>query len=158
MIEVFNGANPDLSCERRESSTVPTQAFSLLNGRFVNDMALAFAMRVEKEAPPARRIERMFQLAYGREPDMQERKAASGLLVTALELHPRTPPSAKPAKKPLVHMITSELTGEKVAFTQQDDPSEYEDNVHPSEVGPETRALASLALALFNANEFVYVY
>ena len=158
MIEVFNGANPDLSCERRETSTVPTQAFSLLNGQFVNDMALAFALRAEKEAAADRRVDRMFQLAYGREPDAQERRVASALVAKMLDLRPRNAPPAKPAKKPLVHMITSELTGERVEFRQQEDPSEYEDNVHPSDVRSETRALAALALALFNSNEFVYVY
>ena len=40
MIEVFNGANPDLTCERRESSTVPTQAFALLNAELSRDLAL----------------------------------------------------------------------------------------------------------------------
>jgi hypothetical protein len=158
MIEVFNGANPDMACERRETSTVPTQAFTLLNGQFVNDMALAFALRVEKEASSARRIERMFQLAYGRPPGAEERKVGTELLARAVELQRRIPPPAKPAKKPLVHMITSELTGEKVEFTQQAESTESEDNVHPSEVSAETRALAALALALFNSNEFVYVY
>ena len=158
MIEVFNGANPDLSCERRETSTVPTQAFSLLNGQFVNDMALAFALRAEKEAAADRRVDRMFQLAYGREPDAQERRVASALVAKTLDLRRRNAPPAKAAKKPLVHMITSELTGERVEFRQQEDPSEYEDNVHPSDVSSETRALAALALALFNSNEFVYVY
>ncbi len=48
LIESFNGAPVDLSCERRESSTVPTQAFSLLNSEFSNEMALAMAAQVEK--------------------------------------------------------------------------------------------------------------
>jgi hypothetical protein len=41
---------------------------------------------------------------------------------------------------------------------QQPDPARYEANLHPSDVAPETRALAGLALALFNSNEFVYIY
>ena len=55
-------------------------------------------------------------------------------------------------------MITSELTGEQQRFVQQEDPLEYEMNLHPSQVGPGTRALANLMLSLFNSNEFVYVY
>ncbi len=52
MIEVFNGANPDLTCERRDASTVPTQAFTLANselnlvrGNGVLGMRLADAAR-----------------------------------------------------------------------------------------------------------------
>lgn len=50
LIEVFNGPTLDFSCERRESSTVPTQAFTLLNSQFTHDMALAFAVRLERES------------------------------------------------------------------------------------------------------------
>ena len=50
MIEVFNGANPDLTCEHRESSTVPTQAFTLLNSEQSHEMALIMAQRLEKES------------------------------------------------------------------------------------------------------------
>jgi hypothetical protein len=55
-------------------------------------------------------------------------------------------------------MITSELTGEQHRFVQQEDPAAFEENLHPSQVGPGTRALAGIVLALFNSNEFVYVY
>ena len=58
----------------------------------------------------------------------------------------------------MVHTITSELTGESFRFEQQEDPEPYEPNLQPGEVGPETRALADLALVLLNSNEFVYVY
>ena len=79
LIEVFNGPGADLSCERRDASTVPTQAFSLLNGQFVHDMALALAARVEKEAGTAdARITREFRLVYGRSPDDRELQKARG--------------------------------------------------------------------------------
>jgi hypothetical protein len=55
LVEVFNGPTLDLACERREASTVPTQAFGLLNSQFSNDLALAMAARLEKEAPTLRR-------------------------------------------------------------------------------------------------------
>ena len=45
LVEVFNGPTLDLACERREASTVPTQAFGLLNSQFANDLALAMAAR-----------------------------------------------------------------------------------------------------------------
>ena len=41
---------------------------------------------------------------------------------------------------------------------EETDPVAYEENLQPGRCQPETRALADLALVLFNSNEFVYVY
>ena len=43
---------------------------------------------------------------------------------------------------PLVRSITSELTGNEVKVEEDTDPVAYEENLQPSEVSPETRALA----------------
>jgi hypothetical protein len=159
MIEVFNGPGADLSCERRESSTVPTQAFALFNSAFVHDMALAFAARLEREGNSLDgRITRAFQLALGRAPDPTELQASRRHVLRMEETHRATPPPPTPQKKPLVHKITSELTGAVFEFVQQDDPAPYEANLQPADVGPSTRALADFALVLFNSNEFVYVH
>jgi hypothetical protein len=159
MIEVFNGASMDLSCERREASTVPTQAFALFNSQFVQDMALAFAARLERElASPRARLERAFQLTYGRAPRQEELEMAISHLAKMTEAHRHSPPPARGQPKALVHKITSELTGETFLFTQQPDPEAFEANLHPSEVKPETRALADVALVLLNSNEFAYIY
>ena len=158
-IEVFNGPNPDLSCERRDASTVPTQAFALFNSQMVNDMALAMAARLEKEATTTdERIRRAFRLAFGRSPDTREIQASREHLTRMTAYHKANPAPAKPEKKPLVHKITSELTGETFEFVQDEDPLPFEPNLHPSDVAPETRALSDLALVLLNSNEFVYVY
>lgn len=149
----------DLSCERRERSTVPTQAFGLLNSEFANDMALAMARRLEKEAQSvAARIRRAFLLVYGRAPVAAELAASRKHYARMLEVHRKNPAAPREAAKPLVHQITSELTGQVFAFRQPRDPAPYEHNLHASEVGAETRALADVALALLNSNEFVYVY
>ena len=157
MVEVFNGANPDLTCERRESSTVPTQAFALLNSEQSRDVALIMATRLAKLSPD-HRIDAAFQLAFGRQPDGDELAWTREFLEEMATHHaahkaqPRQPPDD------VVHHITSELTGEKFEFVQPAYSGPYEHNPHPSEAAPETRALADLALALFNSNEFVYVY
>jgi hypothetical protein len=159
MIEVFNGANMDFSCDRREASTVPTQAFTLFNSEFAHDMALALAARLEREAPnPRLRVQRAFQLVYGRDATAGEVRASLDHLDRMTKHHVSAPPPAKAAKKPLIHMITSELTGEQHEFLQQDDPAAYEPNLHPADVRPEVRALADLALVLLNSNEFLYIY
>ncbi|MCC6539168.1 MAG: PSD1 domain-containing protein [Bryobacterales bacterium] len=161
MVEVFNGPALDLACERRDASTVPTQAFALFNSRFAHDRALAMALRVEREtrgAGVAARVERAFRLAYGREPGPEEFGIVMKHLARLTIHHTETPVLPRPAPKPVIHTITSELTGQHFRFVQQDDPEAYEHNPHPSEVKPATRALADLALILLNSNEFLYVY
>ncbi|MBI1355609.1 MAG: DUF1549 domain-containing protein [Acidobacteria bacterium] len=159
LIEGFNGANPDLTCERREASIVPTQAFALLNSELSHDLALAMAARLEREADSLdARIARAFELAYGRAPSEAELSRSRSHVEAMAALHrehPAAPPQPAP---PVIHTITSELTGEQFQFQQPDEVVEYEANLHPSQVSPETRALADLTLALMNSNEFVYVY
>ena len=160
MIDVFNGASMDFSCERRETSIVPTQAFALFNGQFVHDMALAAAVRIEREdaaATPAARIARAFQLALGRAPSAAEAKLSLAHYDKSRLAHGAQAPLPPTVTEPVVHMITSELTGERHRFVQPEDPVEVERNLHPSKVGPETRALADITLSIFNTNEFVYV-
>jgi mono/diheme cytochrome c family protein len=158
-VEVFNGPSLDLACDRRENSTVPTQAFGLLNSQFVNDMALAMAVRLEREAGTlAARIRRAFHLAYGRAPEPRELAASEKHFENMLALHRGRKIPPRQPHPPIVHKITSELTGQVFAFEQQRDPSPYEHNLHPSEVTPETRALADLALVFLNSSEFVYIY
>ncbi len=157
MVEVFNGANPDLTCERRESSTVPTQAFALLNAEQSRDIALIMAERLDSE-PSETRIKSAFRLAFGREPTSEERDWTEGFLAEMAAHHAENPAAPRQPPVDIVHNITSELTGERFEFVQPAFFGPYEHNPHPSEASAETRALADLALALFNSNEFVYVY
>ena len=156
LVEAFNGANPDLTCERRESSTVPTQAFALLNSEQSRDMALIMAERIGS-LPPNRRVDAAFRLAYGRAPSERETEWTTAFLSRMSDYYHENPAPARQLPADVVHHITSELTGEKFEFVQPAYAGPYEHNPHPSEA-PETRALADLALALFNSNEFVYVY
>ena len=63
------------SCARRESSTHAPQALELLNGRLSNDLAAAFAGRLEREIGRRSRasvVDRAFRLALGRPPDAED--------------------------------------------------------------------------------------
>ena len=157
LVEVFNGANPDLSCERRESSTVPTQAFALLNSEQSRELALIMALDLAGE-PPATRIDAAFLRAFGRSPSTAERAWCAGFLAEMKVHHSAHPAAARRPPDDVVHHKTSELTGERFEFVQPAYTGRYEHNPHPSDASPETRALADLALGLFNSNEFVYVY
>ena len=160
MIEVFNGANPG-SVVRAARDVDSTHT-----GLFASERAVCerYGSRVRIARREGSRrgstCGRLFQLAYGREPDAQERRVAfSALVAKTLDLQtPGTRLRRNLPKKPLVHMITSELTGERVEFRQQEDPSESKIMFIRAMSSSETRALAAFALALFNSNEFVYVY
>ena len=150
MMEVFNSPSMNDSCERREASTVPLQAFSLLNGKFARDMALALAARVEKEDDP---LASLFLRTLHRAPSAQER-----VQMTALLARPLADAPAKTVRKPLVRSLVGEHTGKKFDYQEEASAEYYEENLHSSEVSPRVRALAELALVLLNTNEFVYVY
>ncbi len=150
MMEVFNSASMSDSCERREASTVPLQAFTLLNGKFTRDMALALAVRVEKDRDP---IESLFLRVLYRQPSAEERAKMAGLIAREL---PAAPP--KPDRKPLVRSLVGEHTGKKFDYQEESLGEPYEENLHASEVSLKARKLAQLALVLYNTNEFAYVY
>jgi mono/diheme cytochrome c family protein len=156
MIEVLNGASVDLSCERRDSTTVPTQAFALFNGELSYDLALAFAHRLQNETD--RVVERAFKLAYGRSPTDEEGVLAERHIREMTAYHLEHPPVPPAERKALVRALPSQLSGATFRFTEDLPPWEHEENLHANQVGPETRALADLALVLFNSNEFAYVY
>ena len=122
-------------------------------------MALAMAASIERQvASNQGRIDLAFQRSFGRSPTLKERSLALEHLKAMTIYHQRNPAPPKPTKKPLVLNIMSELTGEGFLFVQQEDPVKYEENLHPSDAPPSTRALAEITLALLNSNEFAYVY
>ncbi len=66
---------------RRNVSTTALQALNLLNASFMMQQAELFSQRLEREAKtPADQVRRAFWLAFGREPDNDELKAAESLV------------------------------------------------------------------------------
>jgi len=158
-LDVFNGPSVNESTEQREATTVPTQVFALFNSQFVHDMALAFAARMDKLGGDIEaKVNTCFLYALNRSPRDTERWTAVELLRKMSADHRDQPPPPKKQRTPLVRGITSELTGAEVRIEEEAEPTQYEENLQPSDATPETRALADLALALFNSNEFIYVY
>jgi hypothetical protein len=159
LVEVFNGANPNESCEFRRASTVAPQVFNLFNSQFSHDAALAFAARLTRAAQTLdQQIARAFRLAFQREPSAKELKLARQHVAAMTAHHQRHPPAPPPALKPVELFVNSEFTGQTIRFVEPTDFTGYERNLHASEVKATTRALAELCLTLLNANEFVFVY
>jgi hypothetical protein len=67
LLRLFDFPDPNITSERRNETTVPQQQLFVLNSPFVIEMAKALAARAQKEADTdAARVQRAFQLAYGR--------------------------------------------------------------------------------------------
>jgi hypothetical protein len=74
MLETFDAPDPSTTCGRRLTTTLPTQALTLLNDGFVRNQARRFAERViEKAGPEAKAEVRVaYRLALSREPSSYE--------------------------------------------------------------------------------------
>ena len=74
MLEVFDQPNPNVTCERRNTTTVPTQALTLLNNEFVLLHARHFAERVIEDVGTDReaQVRRAYQIALARNPGSSE--------------------------------------------------------------------------------------
>ena len=74
MFEVYDLPDLNVTCERRATSTVPTQALTMLNNEFMLMQADQFAKRVFKEAgsDPVAQVKTMYEIALSREPTPKE--------------------------------------------------------------------------------------
>ena len=74
MFEVFDLPSLNSSCERRITTTVPTQALTLMNGEFVTLQSKLFAERLVREADKdhSTRIKRAYRVALSRDPSPGE--------------------------------------------------------------------------------------
>jgi hypothetical protein len=160
MLEVFNMPAPDFSCERRETSTVTPQVFSLFNGHNTHTRALTLAALALKEADNDRdAIKRCFQLAVAREPSPQELKE---FLAHWRETEKALPEKAAIRAVPpleIVREAVEENTGERFTFTEPlFSNADFVPDLQPADVDRHTRALSDLCLVILNSNEFVYIY
>jgi hypothetical protein len=131
MFETFDMPDTHESCARRNVTTSPVQALTLLNSTITLDLARSLAARVLGEAgsDPARQVDSAWRLAWSRHPDADERVAALNFLTAQRNLLASRPASQPPLTPPPHPLADS-------------DPNS-------------AAALADLCHALMNANEFV---
>ncbi|MDB6022997.1 MAG: hypothetical protein JWQ04_2854 [Pedosphaera sp.] len=113
MFDAFDEPDPHESCPRRNVTTSPVQALTLLNSELTLTWAENFAGRVLDAAGPDvdRQIDAAFHLAYGRGPDAEEKKTVQSFFQSqqeilaerqargeALALPPKLPASADPLR------------------------------------------------------------
>jgi hypothetical protein len=131
MFEAFDMPDTHESCSRRNLTTSPVQALTLLNSRLTWDWAQAFAERVRRSTGNDRtaQIDLAFRLAFSRAPDAAERGRARDFLTSQQAL-----------------LDAGRAPGEA---------SESKDSGAQAATPPAT-PLADFCHALLNANEFVY--
>ncbi len=161
-MEVFNEPAPDFSCEAREASTVTPQVFSLFNSQGSSNRSLALAHRVLTEDPDRSDravIDRLFQLAYGRDASGDEQQACVEHWKRMTKKQEGLTPHRIESPTEVVREAVEENTGEKFTFTET--LFAYQDfvpDLQPADVDARTRALAEVCLVLLNSNEFAYIY
>ncbi len=159
-LEVFNHPGTDMSCEKREESTVTPQVFTLFNGQFPRQRAIAFAHKLTKEfSSQEDRIEEAIRWIWGRaasEEDFQQAKAYMEKMISYHQQHQAVETTYPSSVK---REMFEEMTGESFSYEESlDIYQSYVPDLQAYEVDESTRALADLITVFFNANEFVYVY
>lgn len=159
-MDVFNAPSPDFSCERRESSTVTPQVFAMFNSQASYSRALALAARVMKETKTDRdAIDRCFELVYSRVASPDEINVCLAHWRDIEEISESSAPEFEPQPLEVLREAVEENTGEKFMFAEKlYANADYVPDLQPADVDAHARALADVCLALFNSNEFVYVY
>jgi hypothetical protein len=89
ILSTHDQADPDSSCPVRYTTTVPTQALGLLNGRFSQEQAETFAKRLQRERPSGveEQVKWAIRLTTGREASSEEVNKDVDFLAAAKKKH-----------------------------------------------------------------------
>ena len=81
ILDAFDCPDPSTAAPRRSVTTTPLQALALLNNAFVLRMSEGFAARLAREAGQdiTGQVNLAYALAYGRKPDVEEKKLGASL-------------------------------------------------------------------------------
>jgi mono/diheme cytochrome c family protein len=157
-LEVFNRPGCDISCERRDQTTITPQVFALLNSDFVAHRSLAFAVMLTKQFSTLdKQINEAFLRCYGRAPTTDEVAACRQHFDRSLALHQKERLALVELPKHIERGMIEEFTGEMVKWNEDLPLDDYQRDTMPWDVRPAVRALADVCLVLLNSNEFLYV-
>ncbi|MBM3738814.1 MAG: DUF1553 domain-containing protein [Acidobacteria bacterium] len=107
MFEVFDQPDPNMSCESRTVSTVPTQALTLMNNEFTVAQARHFAARTARLAGPEQsaQVRIAYRLALSRDPSEREMGANVRFLNQRMTAHTGAADPAEEALSDLCAVI-----------------------------------------------------
>jgi len=159
-LEVFNKPGSELSCERRDESTVTPQVFTLFNGNNTRMRSLAMAHRLmENKAPIEDLVTNAIKQIWCREPASDELESSMSYLDKMVLYHQENEPIKRSFPTTVEREMFEEMTGEPFEYVEELDVfKDYIPDLQSWQVDVRTRAFADLIAVLFNSNEFVYVY
>jgi len=159
LLEVFNRPGSDLSCERRDETTVTPQVFALFNSQFSRDRAIALAARLKSaDGTIEEQVESLFQIALNREPTPEERRFCKEHVERMIAFHEKHPPVPRQIPTEVQREMFEELTGKVFVWTEElDRMKAFKPDLKPWNVDAATRGMADLCLVVLNSNEFIYV-
>ena len=159
-LEVFNAPTADFSCERRDISTVTTQAFTLLNGQFTHARAIALANRLSTlELSDDATLRELWSTVLGRPPNEKEQALGLAHWKKSSAAEHKSEVTAQALPRTVERAAVEENTGERFTYTETlYSNADFVPDVQWADVDARTRGLAQLCLVLLNSNEFLYVY
>ena len=81
-LQLFDFPSPNLSAEKRFTTSVPLQRLFFMNSDFMQQQAERLARRIVAEPDNAARVQKAYQLILGRRPSPEEQKAAFAFITT----------------------------------------------------------------------------
>lgn len=159
--EVFNAPASDFACERRETTLITPQIYSLFHSRQSYLRSLQLARRALGEGNESNQaiVDRLFLFALGRTPDDAERHAAIEHWQDMEKVRAQEPIQLEGQPLVIHREAVEENTGEKFQFDEKlYENEEFVADIDIKSCDARTMALAEIALVLFNSNEFIYVY
>lgn len=120
-LQSFDAPVMETNCDKRQASTVPTQALMLMNSDFVLKQSLHFAYRLrrEKRNDVAAQIQRAWQLAFLREPSPDELQQATTFITQRTEkLKAQTPPDPDVSINPYVSLCQVLLSSNEFLYVE----------------------------------------
>ena len=160
LLEVLDQPNPNESCELRDSASTAPQVFATMNGDYATKRSIAMAMKLEAEFNDVEsRIRYGFLSATGQKISDELGKKLLKHCEKMLAYHEKKHPQDKVYPTSITRSLVEENTGETFFYEELlDNYQDYEPDKGPSDVDPETRALADICLLIFNSNQLMYVY
>jgi len=122
LMKAFDAPVMVTNCDRRQSSTVATQALMLMNGEFVLKQATHLATLVagEAESTPEQRVNKAWQLALCRAPSDAEREIGVGFINKQLETikteETKLPENVTPEQQATANLCQALLTSNEFLY------------------------------------------
>ena len=120
-LQSFDAPIMETNCDKRQASTVPTQALMLMNSDFVLKQSLNFAYRLRRERgnDVTAQIQRAWQLAFLRDPTAAELQQATTFINQRTEkLKTQTPPDPDASLNPFVSLCQILLSSNEFLYVE----------------------------------------